>query len=134
MGKHQSSMSDPAFRVVLFFSEGISLEHWREAGTIDRDLLLYRRLVVYGYETSLVTYDEGCRRVPLESGLSVCGKPKRMKNVIYGLLTSVFHRKILSTCDVIKSHQIDGSIYAVIAKLVYRKPLIVQMWLYSLYL
>ena len=44
------------FRLVLFFTRGVSLRAWDEAGLLDREAALYRRLAEQGVEVSFITY------------------------------------------------------------------------------
>ena len=43
-------------RLVVFFSRGMSLEGWRRAGILDRELLLYRGLLPHLERLAFVTY------------------------------------------------------------------------------
>src|SRR5262245_19131877 len=45
-------------RLVLFFSRGVSLQSWDEAGMLEREVALYRRLQERGVRVSFVTYGD----------------------------------------------------------------------------
>lgn len=113
-------------RVVLLFSRGSSIQGWKKSGTLERDLLLYRRLKQNGISTDLMTYGLTKTENTFVSDFSIYGKSRPKGNNRYGFMLSIHHYKALSTCSVLKTHQIEGSIFAVLAKWIFRKPLIVR--------
>jgi len=45
-------------RLVLFFTEGVSLRTWDETGTFEREVALYRRLQARGFRITFITYGD----------------------------------------------------------------------------
>lgn len=114
--------------VALFFSYGMSIKGWSEAGLALRDSLLYRRLVEHGCAVTFVTYGDADDHEYLPGGVSVqvLTKPPGMSRQKYGRRISSLHREALSRVQVIKSHQVAGARYAVLSKLLLRKPYIAR--------
>jgi glycosyltransferase involved in cell wall biosynthesis len=121
-------MTKQCKRLALFFNEGVSLLDWAQAGTLERDIELYRRLVEHGYHTTFITYgDERDREVlPPDSGLDAAVKPEGMPNDTYGRRIAAIHHGVLASTDVIKSHQVRGARFAARAKHRLRKPYIAR--------
>ena len=45
-------------RLVVFFSRGMSLDGWRRAGILDREMALYRALLPHLEHLAFVTYGD----------------------------------------------------------------------------
>lgn len=105
--------------VALFFSSGVALRDWKENGTLERDIQIYRYLEEAGWKVSLVTYGENEEQgmLPKDSHIQVLSRPPGLPIKKYGRLISQIHRKALSDVTVIKSHQSSGSGYAAWAAL-----------------
>lgn len=115
-------------RVALFFTEGVSLDVWREAGLIERDTLLYERLCALGYEVTFVTYGDARdhQNLPDTSQIKVVSQPQHTRHSSFGRRIPLIHRKALAAVDLIKSHQVQGARYAALAKMLLRKPYIAR--------
>lgn len=57
-GKNLPKGHNKPIRLVLFFTEGVSLRVWDEVGTFDREVALYRGLQDKGVEVTFVTYGD----------------------------------------------------------------------------
>lgn len=115
-------------KLALFFTLGMSVKGWYDAGLVQRDSLLYERLCARGYEVLFVTYGNADDQQYLIPGsrVRVLTKPSGLTNRQYGWSIPSIHLDVLSTVDVIKSHQVFGAWFAIWAKLRLRKPCIVR--------
>lgn len=123
----------------LFFSRGVSLKLWIDKGLFDREKLLYEKYLeenifekiywfTYGiedYKLSLRLKKEG----KLHKNIEVIQMPKifnipKIGSYIYSLFFPFLQKKYLTTCDIYKTNQTDGSWSAVIAKKLYGKKLL----------
>lgn len=126
----------------VFFTRGVSLVKWHDAGLFDREVLLYREHLRSGALNRIYwfTYgsDDGelARRlvsegrlpaevhiVPWSGWLDWCG---RAGSPIYSLLMPWLARKHLQRCDLFKTNQMDGAIAAVVSSLLWKRPLYVR--------
>lgn len=126
--------------ISLFFTRNISLSTWLEKGLFDREKLIYEKYIDEEICTSInwFTYgtnDEKIAKQLIEEGklnknIYVYQMPKIFNTLIgrmiYSFLVPFLYLKVLKNSSVIKTNQIDGSISAVIAKFLTKKPLIVR--------
>ena len=120
--------------ITLFFSYGISLRDWYDKGLLQREIVLYRELSKY-HNISFLTYgDESdyeykqlIGNIKLFPIYSIIKKPK---NRVFQLFqTALIPRQLthlLKHTDLLKTNQMWGGWVAVIAKIIYKKPLIVR--------
>jgi glycosyltransferase involved in cell wall biosynthesis len=121
-------------RIALFFTFGVSLETWKQLGLLSREVLLYKRYVEDGSTVSMLTYGREADKVGTkQAGISVCPIYKRIQrsgkyyiNVAKSFVIPFKFKDVLSQSDVLKTNQMDGAWVAAIAKLIYRKPLLVR--------
>ena len=111
----QRRVSLEQLRIVLFFSRGSTIEGWKKSGTLKRDLLLYRGLRKKGIVTDLITYGLTEKERIVQKEFSIYGKRKSIGNLVYGFTLPIRLYKMLSTCSLLKTHQIEGSLFAVLA-------------------
>jgi glycosyltransferase involved in cell wall biosynthesis len=102
----------------------MSLKIWSESGLVGRDTLLYTHLIEQGFRVVLVTYGGPDDRdyLPAGSTIEVLSKPSHLSNSSYGRNIVSIHRSALQRADVIKSHQVDGARYGVLASVRLGKP------------
>jgi glycosyltransferase involved in cell wall biosynthesis len=121
--------------LTVFFTFGMSLEGWARAGLLPREVKLYRKLQREGMNVQLVTYgDSKDRQWETElDGVSVIPVYEHISRpqTILGELVKSFLipwaiEKYLSRSDLFKTNQMMGAWVAVIAKLRYRKPLLLR--------
>jgi glycosyltransferase involved in cell wall biosynthesis len=121
--------------LTVFFTFGMSLEEWARAGLLTREVKLYRKLQRDGMNVQLVTYgDSKDRQWETElDGVSVIPVYEhfsRPQTILGELVKSFFIpwaiKKHLSRSDLFKTNQMMGAWVAVIAKLRYRKPLLLR--------
>jgi glycosyltransferase involved in cell wall biosynthesis len=115
-------------RLVVFFSRGMSLDGWRRAGILDRELALYRMLTPHLEHLSFVTYGgaEDTALAPRLSGIQVLPNRWRLPSNLYSVLAPVIHRRALGRATIFKTNQVNGAWCAVIAKRLYGKKLVVR--------
>ncbi|MBT3817673.1 MAG: glycosyltransferase family 4 protein [Candidatus Magasanikbacteria bacterium] len=113
----------------LFFTYGMSLEKWKKYGMYDRELALYKLIAKKLGKVFLFTYgdeDTGFVVDLAKYGIVVCHKKKHVPNIIYSLILPFAYRREMKSIDIIKTNQMMGVWTAIIAKCVYRKPLITR--------
>jgi glycosyltransferase involved in cell wall biosynthesis len=126
--------------LALFFTRGVSLEKWVETGLFAREKLLYEAHLVNGNLKKVYWLTYGANDADLAEKLKSRGKlhpdidilpmarffRPRWGTLIYSFLIPLIHSKQLRKVSILKTNQMDGSWSAVIAKLLYKKPLIVR--------
>ena len=122
--------------LILFFTFDTSLKDWVSSGLLDREVMLYQKLIKSGVKITFITYGDGADLnyaglVPDITILPVYHRKKYYKNIVFRILSSfsipwVF-RKELAEADIIKTNQIWGSWVFVLAKYFIRLPLIVRL-------
>jgi len=121
--------------LTVFLTFGMSLEDWAKAGLLSREVKLYQELRREGMNVQLVTYGgvndrrwgselDGIDVVPVYEYMS------RPRTIIGQLIKSFVIPWViapyLSRSDLFKTNQMMGAWVAVIAKLRYRKPLLLR--------
>ncbi len=126
-------MSDPRLKLVLFFTRGVSLRTWHEAGMLSREVAIYERLAEHGVRTTFVTYGdesdgEAAERIPR---IRVCHRragdpPPSPDNLIPWVPDDT-----LAAADSFKTNQTRGADVALAAARRFGKPFIARcgyMW------
>jgi glycosyltransferase involved in cell wall biosynthesis len=115
--------------LALFFTAGVSLQTWYDIGMIDREVAIYDQLAKYLKHIYFFTYGG---REDLEftgylaDNITIVPKKSISNNLLYSLVLPFIQGKILSYVDILKTNQMSGSWSAVLAKLIYRKKLVVR--------
>ncbi len=119
---------DSMIHLVLFFTRGVSLQSWKDAGILERELALYRRLMGRGVRVSLVTYGDGSERKFAERipGISILCNDRRLPQAVYAFFLPLLHGAALNGATVFKTNQLDGADVAIRAAVYWRKPLIAR--------
>jgi glycosyltransferase involved in cell wall biosynthesis len=115
-------------KLVVFFSRGMSLDGWRQAGILDRELALYRALRPNLEHLAFLTYG-GAEDVALAARLPAIDiLPNRwgLPSNLYSVLAPLLHRRALAGATVFKTNQINGAWSAVIARRLFGKKLVVR--------
>jgi len=115
-------------KIVLFFTYGYSLRIWDDAGILKRDLQLYEELAKQGYQTTFITYgrEDEQQFLPTGFGFRALTRPYRLSEKWFSRLSPIIYQSAISSCDVIKTHQVQGAISGVISKFLFRKPYIAR--------
>ena len=134
----------------LFFSYGVGIETWEKQGYLNRELKYYTMLGQQLGKVSFFTYDlrrscacyseqseesllgDSCTRSDL---VQVCTRSDLVPSWLYVFLMSFLQAKAIKKCDILKTNQMSGALPAIIAKIIYRKKLVVRCgyeWLFTL--
>jgi glycosyltransferase involved in cell wall biosynthesis len=115
-------------KVAVFFSRGMSLDGWRKAGILERELALYRALLPRLEHLAFLTYG-GSDDVLLASqipGIEVLPNRWRLPSNVYSVLAPMLHWRALRQVTVFKTNQINGAWCALLAARLFRKKLFVR--------
>lgn len=127
--------------MMLFFTRGVSLKDWVDAGLFEREKKIYESHLDAGFFDTIFWLTYGSQDLEiaqqlkkegrLHASISICQMPSFFNvpgvgSWVYSFLLPFIHRKELAASSVLKTNQIDGSWSAVISKLLFRKILIVR--------
>jgi len=127
--------------LALFFTRGVSLKQWVDAGMFEREKKIYEAHLEAGnldvvYWMTYGSQDEALSHLLKSEGrlhpsIIVCQMPAgfnipKIGSWIYSFLLPLIHSKTLSSVAILKTNQMDGSWSAVFAKLFYKKKLVVR--------
>ncbi|MFL2784122.1 MAG: glycosyltransferase family 4 protein [Dehalococcoidia bacterium] len=113
-------------RIAVFLTRGGSLQVWEQKGILLRELQIYKELENHGVHTTLITYGENSQK-DFESvlgNIEVCYNNFKLPLRIYEKMIPWFHRKALQKVDLIKTNQTNGSLAALRASNIWKKPLL----------
>ena len=113
-------------RIAVFLTRGGSLQVWEQKGILLRELQIYKELENHGVYTTLITYGENSQK-DFESvlgNIEVCYNNFKLPLRIYEKMIPWFHRKALQKVDLIKTNQTNGSLAALRASNIWKKPLL----------
>jgi glycosyltransferase involved in cell wall biosynthesis len=113
--------------LIVFFTYRVALSTWAERGILERETAVYRRLLSEWGRVSFVTY--GTRDGGLGErlgGIGVLPMPAGLGAPAMSLLAPWVHRRHLRQATLLKANQPSGAWTAVLAKWLWRKPLIVR--------
>jgi glycosyltransferase involved in cell wall biosynthesis len=119
--------------LALFFTRGVSLRTWDEAGILEREASLYLRFKSEGISSSFITYGDVsdlsyADRIP---GIEILCNRWGLPAHLYEIGMPLLHARRLLHSDVIKTTQTSGAHTALCAAYLWHKPLIVRcgyMW------
>jgi glycosyltransferase involved in cell wall biosynthesis len=117
----------PPAPVILFFTYRVSLRTWVEQGIAARETEVYRRLLPRLGRIAFVTYGDGDAALePALGGIRVLPRPARVGMAAMSVLAPWLYRREIRAAAVLKTNQASGAWTAVVAKWLFRKPLIVR--------
>jgi glycosyltransferase involved in cell wall biosynthesis len=115
--------------LAVFFSLGVSLQRWHDAGLIEREVAPYNRMARLLHTVYFLTYGDQ-RDLVHQAGLvpdvRVVARNVSLPPALYALAMLFSHRSILRQADLFKTLQISGAWAALPAKFLFRKPLLVR--------
>ncbi len=121
-------------KILLIFTYGVSLQDWYNNGLLSREVSLYKRLNKKGVLTNFLTF--GDEKDIMYSNLLENIKVIPIKKIIFSkfpklhFIKSLFLplklKKEFDDVDIIKTNQLSGSWISCIAKLLFKKKLIVR--------
>ena len=127
-------------KLALFFTYGVSLKDWIDAGLFDREKELYEEhlkrdhlkkvyWLTYGKDDAILAKkmkEDGCLAMEIE----VLSMPSffygRLGRFLYSFLMYKIHYSHLKSVNILKTNQMDGAWSAVIIRKFCKKPLIVR--------
>ncbi len=127
--------------LALFFTRGVSLRDWVDAGLFEREKKIYESHLDVGFFDAIYWFTYGSQDLEiaqqlkkegrLHSSIYICQMPlffnvPKIGSWAYSFLLPFVHYKELIASSILKTNQIDGSWSAVISKLLFRKRLIVR--------
>lgn len=116
-------------KLVLFFTLGMSLKKWSEGGMLSREIKLYNELAKHFNKIYFLTYgseEENDYKNFLAPNINILYNKIRINPFIYSFLAPFSYIDEIKKADLFKTNQMLGSWTAVIAKLLFRKKLIVR--------
>lgn len=115
-------------KLAVFFSAGISLKDWEDIGHIDREVRFYNELSNNFDTVYFLTYGKDDLKLQHRTNdkVKILHKKKNLPNLFYYILLPFIYRKELKGCDILKTNQMSAALPAIIAKVIYRKKLIVR--------
>lgn len=120
--------------VLLLFTYGNSLETWENAGILSREIALYQELVNKSVNMKFLTFGtqndlKFSKKIPKIEIIPVLDliKSRLMILTIFkSLLLPLKLKTIFQKIDIIKTNQVNGSWIGILAKIFYKKKLIVR--------
>jgi glycosyltransferase involved in cell wall biosynthesis len=116
-------------KLVLFFTAGMSLKKWSDGGMLSREVRIYNELAKHFDKIYFLTYGgEGENEYKnfLAANIEILPNKRRINLFIYSFLAPFIHIKAMKKADIYKTNQMLGSWTAVIAKVLFKKKLIVR--------
>ncbi|RLB05009.1 MAG: hypothetical protein DRG83_03525 [Deltaproteobacteria bacterium] len=114
-------------RLALFFTLGGSLRLWDKIGHLSRESRIYKRLAEQLGEIIFLTYgvrDE--KYADVLASMEVLSRPWWIPVKLYSFLMPLIHWRALKKVDFLKTNQMKGAWTAVLAKILFRKKLVVR--------
>ena len=121
-------------KVLITFTYGVSLDQWFNSGIIYREVELYKRLLQKEVKVSLLTYGDhkDFNYSDILDNIKVYPILKYIKSRTFhfkklkAYMLPLRLKSLFNGIDIIKTNQMEGSLIAVFAKLLYKKKLIVR--------
>jgi len=114
--------------LALFFTQGVSLKDWQEAGYLEREAAYYQRLSEFVGPVSFVTYgwDEDAEIAQSLDGIRVLNNWSNMSVDAFARQVPKLFAQELSDIAIMKSNQIKGAMVAVEAADLYDAKSVVR--------
>lgn len=123
--------------LALFFTKGGSLKLWSDSGILDREVKYYNELSCNLKKIYFFTYcgkDDLDYKAYLEKNIELIIMPKifcrahfkKVFEFIYSILLPFIHFRKILKANLLKTNQMSGAWSALIAKIIFRKKLIVR--------
>jgi glycosyltransferase involved in cell wall biosynthesis len=121
--------------VLVFLTFDMSLKKWDENGTLVRELLLHKQMVRKGHSITMLTYGtkddfryaqylNGIKPIPV---YAYVGRPSsRVLRLMKSLMLPFRFGDIFVEADMYKTNQMYGAWIPVLAKMLFRKKLIIR--------
>jgi glycosyltransferase involved in cell wall biosynthesis len=124
---------------------GMSLQQWKELGQLDREISIYSRLAdklgkvdIYTYNLNERTLLKSHQKISIgvekkSRFWKIRIKSTRLKsylNYVWNIFNLFAKKKYFKSIDIVKTNQYKGSIFGVILKKLFKKPLLIRMGWY----
>ncbi len=123
------------YSLVLFFTYGISLKIWHETGLLDREIILYKKLMEKGIKVSFITYGDASDyqykdklgEIKIIPFYAFVKKPSsKIIRFIQSFFLPFILKDQLKKADILKTNQMSMTWAPLIAKLLFKKNLVVR--------
>jgi len=113
-------------RLIVFFTEGMSLRAWDAVGIVEREIEVYQRLLDHLASVTFVTYGDSGELAYLErlGGIRILCNQWRLPARAYSLFSPLLHHQEMHKASLYKTLQLSGARTALIAKALYGKKMI----------
>ena len=126
--------------LALFFTKGVSLQSWEKSGLLYREKILYEYLLeknslkcviwfTYGRDDPSLAQELYVKKI-LHKRIRIVAVPRffsgRFGQLIYSLVSPIYHYKIINEVHILKSNQVYGAWTPLIAKYIFSKPFIMR--------
>ncbi|MBE0427543.1 MAG: glycosyltransferase family 4 protein [Nitrospirae bacterium] len=121
--------------LILFFTYGGSLRTWADAGLLDREIILYKKLIENGLKVAFVTYgDESDYQyrdklgdIEIIPSYTFVKKPSsKIIRFVQSFFLPFILKEQLKKADIFKTNQMSMTWAPLLAKLLFKKKLIVR--------
>ena len=114
--------------VAVFFTRGMSIEKWKKAGLLEREMAFYRRLSKKVGRICFVTYGDSddSRYCDDLASIEILSNRWSLPTNVYSVLAPWLHRSTLREMSIFKTNQINGGWSAVIARALFGGKLLVR--------
>jgi glycosyltransferase involved in cell wall biosynthesis len=115
--------------LTVFLTRNYSLNTWKKNGLFEREIYFYKKLLKYNIKTSFVSYGGIEDRKLLNKkklSFKVYYRHKWIPKLVYSFLIPIIHFNAIKKTNIIKSHQVKGSLEASLCSLIFNKPYIAR--------
>jgi glycosyltransferase involved in cell wall biosynthesis len=117
-------------QITLFFTYRVGLSTWQQRGLFSREVGYYQALTKNGAaRVVFITYDPTDIQyidVLRDSNIVLCVRPTWMPALVFSLVSPVLFWRVMKQTTILKTNQMSGAWSGVIAKILWRKPLVVR--------
>ena len=128
-------MNKSKFHLIVFFTFGVSLKKWSDLGLLDREILIYKKMIAQDSRVTFFTYGDeedfefkdklgGIDVVPAYAFVRYNGNwfTRFLRTFLFPLTFKTLYRK----ADIFKTNQMNGSWVPAMAAVLFQKPLVVR--------
>ena len=117
------------FKVILFFTHGMSIDQWSKIGVLEREIAIYKKLIEKGVEVSFLTYgNHKDNEYKKELGdIKILCNVYNLPTRLYEILIPLLHFKSFINSNIFKTNQMNGSYRSMVISKIFNKPLICRM-------
>jgi len=132
-------------KLLLLMTTGMSLKEWKKLGQLDREISIYSRLADKLGAVDIYTYNLNEKRLLKDHKKISIAVQKQSRfwkikiksarlnsylNYVWNIFNLFNKKKIFKSIDIIKTNQFRGSIFGVVLKKLFKKPLLIRMGWY----